>query len=130
MLHISRWGPEDTKNNGVGVRKVRFLTLVNCSVYKRFFWSLFVSTCLLHMYACYICSNRFSCIIALNMSCLCYVYNTPVMCYICKKFVMGVTSLFCYICNSNLFLQMFAQHCYLCYNRKIWNASGKNYDRR
>ena len=113
--HISRWGPEDAKN-GVGVRKVRFFTLDNCSVMKSFFW--FVSTCLLHMYACYICTNGFSCSIALDMSCLCYVYNTPDMCYICNKFVMGVTFCFCYICNSHSFLQMFAQHCYLCNKRQ------------
>ena len=70
------------------------------------------------MYARYICTNRFSCSIAFDMPCLCYVYNTPVMCYICNKFVMGATSLFCCICNSHSFLQMFAQHCYLCYKRQ------------
>ena len=69
---------------------------------------------------CYICTHVIyvSCSITLDVSCLCYVSNTPDMCYICNKFVMGVTSSFCYICNSRSFLQMFAQHCYLCYKRQ------------
>ena len=114
---ISRWGPEDAKN-GVGVREVRSFTLDNCSDYNMFFLVISLS-----QLACYICTHvtyvpMFSCSIALDMSCLCYVYNTPVLCYICNKFMMGVTSLFCYICNSHSFLQMFAQHCYLCYKRQ------------
>ena len=80
--------------------------------------NLFVSTCLLHMYACYTCTNGFPCGIVLDMFCLCYVWNTTLMCYICNKGVMDVTSLSSYICNSHSFLQMFAQHCYLCYKRQ------------
>ena len=82
---------------------------------------LVISLSQLVCYICthvYICTNRFPCSIVLDMSCLCYVYNTTVMCYICNKGVMDVTSLFCYICNSHSFLQMFAQDCYLCKKRQ------------
>ena len=73
MLHISRWGWTDTKND-IGVQKVICFTLDNCSVYKRFFLVIFLCTCLLHLYTRYICNNKFPHSIVLDMSCHTY-YN-------------------------------------------------------
>ena len=84
---ISRLGPENEKN-GVGVREVRSFTLDNfVLIIKCFFLVISLS-----QLACYICMHvtyvpTFSCSIALDMSCLCYVYNTPELGYICNIFL-------------------------------------------
>ena len=59
MLYISRWWPEGKKINGVGVRKVRFYTLIIVLYIKCLFLNLFVLTCLWHMHSRYICNNVF-----------------------------------------------------------------------